>query len=152
MRQRLLLGFVVLSLGCGGGGQGQDDVSLTPVKGIVTVDGKPEFGVSLVLIPKEQGNQTAGGAGATDAEGNVTFKYRDGRDGMPPGTYSMVATWVRMPDGSAVPPDAMPENVGAKNLLNNEYSNPETTPFTVTVAEGVNEPVKVDLFRAGKKK
>ncbi|MFV0444685.1 MAG: hypothetical protein ACK5Q5_14030 [Planctomycetaceae bacterium] len=152
---RFVLLTVVTCLGCGGSaGLESDGSKLYPVTAIVTVDGKPESGVSVTLVPKDTKDSAGGvgGGGASGADGKVVFRNRDGREGMPAGTYSALINWVRLPDGGPVPPDAMPESVGARNLLSKEFESPDTTPYTVIVTEGENEPVKLEVTRAGGRK
>jgi len=78
----LLAWAALLLAGCGKG--------TFPVEGIVTLDGKPVPGATVLLMP-EAGNGRAASA-FTDEEGNFCVTtYSDG-DGALPGQYSIVVT------------------------------------------------------------
>lgn len=139
---RLLLGcFLICIAGCGGSSEATVDVY--PVNGTVTVDGETLQFVTVAFIPKS-GTKGVGGFGVTDASGNFTLKYRDDRDGVPDGTYSVLFSRLVQPDGSPIPQDQTAADVGAVNSLPELYNDPNQTPVTATVGK-TNEPFKFEL-------
>lgn len=88
-----------LLAGCAGGSIEQ----LVPVGGKLLIDGKPLDGVVLTFIPEISENNR-GGAGTTDDSGAFTVTdLTQNKPGLPPGTYTLVYSRMRYPDGSAAP-------------------------------------------------
>lgn len=64
---------------------------LAEVKGKVTMNGKPLGNVQVAFHPDpDKGTPGQGSTGATDAEGNFTLKYADGRPGAVVGPHRVV--------------------------------------------------------------
>lgn len=129
-------------VGCGGAAS-EKEVEVFPVTGTVTVDEKTLPSVTVAFIPKA-GTSGLGGFGVTDEAGNFTLKYRDDRDGVPPGDYTVLFTRLVQPDGSPIPPDKTAADVEAINSIPDKYNNPNNSPFTATVTTQ-NEPFKFEL-------
>lgn len=134
--------FLLLLAGCGGAAT-EKAVDVFPVTGTVTVDEKTLPSVTVAFVPKS-GTSGLGGFGVTDASGNFTLKYRDDRDGVPPGDYTVLFTRMVQPDGSPIPPDKTAADVEAINSIPDRYNNPNNSPFTATVREK-NDPFKFEL-------
>lgn len=77
-----LAGTAVLS-GCG--------QSLSPVSGVVTLDGQPVDRATVSFIPEDTSVTNADASGSTDASGNFTLTTR-GNPGAYPGTYKVIVT------------------------------------------------------------
>jgi hypothetical protein len=77
--------LVVLASGCGG-------TSLSPVKGIVRVDGKPTKGV-LLTFTKEGGGMESIPASATSGEGGAFTLVTGESGGAEPGKYKVSAIY-----------------------------------------------------------
>jgi hypothetical protein len=78
----LICGLVICVSGCGG----ESRVSVIPVKGELTFDGKPYGPANLVLTPtSETAKQSA--SGSADAQGKIVFQTFSPADGLPAGEY-----------------------------------------------------------------
>ena len=155
----LISGFVsvmlLVSLGCGGTGSGDAQkftAQLSPVTGMLSLDGKPLAGVMVSYVPDSQA-QSEGelATGITDESGKytlMTFIPGSGSrsaDGAVPGAYKVAITKLVMPDGTPVPAettDADAEALGAKQLLPPKYSSFESTKLTAVVK---GEPNTIDF-------
>ena len=75
-------------------------VPVVPVRGTVTVDGKPEVGVKVQCIPqgefaaKEKVNFLRG---ITAGDGKFSVSTYEAGDGLPPGEYIIVFMWPTPP-------------------------------------------------------
>jgi 5-hydroxyisourate hydrolase-like protein (transthyretin family) len=109
MKFSLLFMLVVLlatSVGCGGGGR-------VPVEGVVTMNGKPLTGATVMLLGSEGSSQERTFRGETDADGKFQISTANGSsNGVPPGEYSVFITSVKIPPGASettrIPPDPVP--------------------------------------------
>lgn len=70
---------ILWATGCGTG--------LSPVQGVVLLDGNPLPNASIQFIPQGAGKDATG---ATDAEGKFTMSTNEPRDGVMAGTYKVV--------------------------------------------------------------
>lgn len=135
-----LLVLVVASVaGCGG---------LPPVEGVVTLDGTPVQGATVVFITPDGSGQPV--SGVSDATGRFTLST-GGKAGAPPGTYKVVVTKTeamkgiegmkpgdpkymeQMKKGMAKPGPSMPGAFAPKSLLPAIYAKADTTPLTQKV-------------------
>lgn len=121
-----------VSWGCGGGST-ERRVDLVPVSGKITLNGKPEAGVSVSFIP----DQAVGGNGAfgtTDASGAYVLFYRTGQEGAIPGKYNVLFSKLTMPDGSPLPPDVMAADAGAIEQIPDRYRDMEKVAHFVEIS------------------
>jgi len=81
----LLFAFVLA--GCGG-------PRLSPVEGVVLLDGKPLADAAVQFIPQSTGRDATG---QTDAAGKFVMSTKNPRDGVHPGAYKVV---ISPPTGS----------------------------------------------------
>lgn len=63
--------------------------ALLPTEAIVTLDGTPVAGASVMLVPNAAGRPAVG---TSDAAGILMFSTYGSRDGVPPGDYKAVVT------------------------------------------------------------
>ena len=121
--------------------------TLVPVKGNVTIDGKPAVGVGVSFSPDSKAKTEGKGAyGFTDKAGNFTLKHPTGDAGIEPGEYRVVFSKLAMPDGSPIPDDSNPEELGAKESIPSKYSNVQKTKEIVVVPpEGKEFTFKLEL-------
>ncbi|QDT42606.1 hypothetical protein Pan241w_26920 [Gimesia alba] len=122
----------------------RDELKVFTTWGTVKIKGKAVPGVSVVFFP-EGTTKGQGGRGTTDESGKFMLKYQDGRDGVPPGNYSVLFEHFTMPDGSKVPESEFPADVGAINQLPHKYSEFGSSPFKATVPEGGTADLEFDL-------
>lgn len=107
-------------VGCGEDVPEEVVPELVPVTGVVTLDGEPAEGVSVMFSPT--GSTTGNGAFAmTDASGRYTLKYHSGAEGVPVGEYNVLFSKFVQQDGSPIPPGAMAADVQATNALPARY-------------------------------
>ncbi|MCE9561927.1 MAG: carboxypeptidase-like regulatory domain-containing protein [Planctomycetes bacterium] len=142
--QRFLVPLVlaVCAAGCG------DAPSLVPVRGTVTLDGKPLVYKNIRFLP-EPGTPGIGAGANTDANGTYTLlAVRPGAvqdtPGVPPGAYKVVVGDPLIPIEEPVPEATGPEPAPAIGLSTSRpkkkqvliparYTKPETTPLRVDV-------------------
>lgn len=86
-----LCGPAILSLSLAGCGRTSD---LIPTEGMVTLDGKPLAGATVLLIPEGTTGQSAFGTLQSDGSFRLVTS---GRDGVLPGSYRVIAGVVTTP-------------------------------------------------------
>lgn len=122
----------------------RDNLEVFPTWGTVKIKGKTLPGVSVVFFPEgETGGQ--GGRGISDESGQFILKYQDGRDGVPAGKYKVLFEYFTMPDGSKVPENEFPADVGAINQLPHKFSDFGSSPFSTIVPKGGTADLEFDL-------
>jgi hypothetical protein len=94
---------------------------LTPVRGVVTLDGKPLGGVVVTFSPENETGTAA--AGTTDQEGRFQLTSFPTGNGARPGNYKVLVT--SRADASYSRPTTL--NIPPV------YSNIASTPFTIAV-------------------
>ena len=145
MRHVILFALLALVAAVGGCSRGETEEErlhrLVPnaletikVRGKVTVDGKPMKDLwvkfhpvdsSITVVPRAQ----------TDASGNFQITTYSGGDGAPPGDYKITIEWL-----TYIKRDS---DWGGPDKLKNQYNDPATTPFEVTVED---EPLELEPF------
>ncbi len=126
---------VVISFvaGCNKEQQIGDRVPVYPVTGTVTVDGEPVEGVAVKLFPvggKPESVPTS--SALTNKEGKFEIGTFEGGDGAPPGEYKIIFKWGQL---------NLMNGRYEGDKLNDRYTDPEKSEYTVTVKEGAKEPV-----------
>jgi hypothetical protein len=102
-----------------------------PVKGIVTLDGKPLAGAEVTFTTQSQAVFTA----ATKDDGSFQLSNSFGGETVCKGPCKVtIGKWV-MPEGVALEPNVSPQLQGAKQLLPPAYSDPEATTLAQDVPE-----------------
>jgi len=140
--------IAVLAAGCGS----SDNVTVYPVKGKITFNGKPLVGTGAIsLIPT--GNQAGAAAGGEITE-DGTYElttYKPG-DGSMPGEFRVVIHQVvfqegaNTEDGAATGSAAAPPPVPEADRIPEIYSHPKNSPLTMKVEAKPNE-INLDLKR-----
>jgi len=126
--------IVCLALcGCGRSATTQK-IQTLPVKGAVTLDGKPLAGANVVFMAADP---PAAFVGTTKDDGTYELQGAEGRAGNIQGNYKVTISHMVKPDGSELAPGEMPAIVGAVEKLPPKYSRLNSTILTKTVpAEG----------------
>ncbi|MCI0457725.1 MAG: hypothetical protein L0Z62_12205 [Gemmataceae bacterium] len=122
----VLLGSLLLA-GCGGG---SDLPPMVPVKGKVTVEGKPVTSgqVSFLPLAVDKDRKVPSSSGTIDASGNYEI-FTGGKAGAPLGKYKVAITPSMVPvEGTKKPPKAP---------FNPRYQDPAKTKLEIEV---VNNP------------
>lgn len=127
---------VCLLLVVAGCGPGVDPKApkLQPVKGTITLDGKPLANADIIFIP------TAGGvesSGHSNAEGQYELSIRN-QSGAVAGNHRVAISKRVREDGSEFPQDRSNMGVG-KEILPMKYTSQSLTELTAKVDEGENE-------------
>jgi hypothetical protein len=142
----LLLGLVLTGTGCDSSGR------LTPVRGVVTLDGKPVDNATVIFMPQQSGSGKQA-TGQTSPDGSFQLTTRNTNDGALPGEYRVI---VQYEEGTEVPPAANMKDAKAgarkaqqkakkppKYVIPAIYTDPAKTVLKQKVpTEG---PVKLEL-------
>jgi hypothetical protein len=137
----------VLLLLAAGSGCGYRRPALTQSRGIVTLDGEPVAGASVMLVPLEPGRPVAA---VSDEVGRLVFSTYGSNDGVPPGRYkAVVSKLVPTKKAARKLEAARPQQAEAddqaeeamvelddddyENLLPARYATAATTDLVVTV-------------------
>lgn len=116
---------------------------LVSVSGHVTLDNDPVAG-AIVTFVATSGPSRASTA-TTNADGEYSMTTPPAGEGVLPGTYDVVISKLVMPDGSPVPPDTAPMDVGAEEVLPNQYSSFASPSLTADVtADGGDFAFELD--------
>ncbi len=101
-----------------------------PVSGLITLNGEPVAGASVVFAPRKKNGSAA--AGTTDAAGMFKMTTFQAGDGVIPGGYSVAISKIVTIDEDA-------KTRQERHLLPPKYAEPSTSGLTVEVAaEGRN--------------
>jgi len=126
----ILLGLFVCA-GCGA--KRDSDLPPTiPVNGVVTYQGKPVPDASIMFYPS-QGRKPA--TGKADASGKFQLSTFGSNDGVIAGEHKVTVNAF----------EKTSEGVSMKSAIPVKYSNPSSTPLTLTVSESDDE-IKLDLI------
>ena len=137
---RCLLAFASLCLlgalcaGCGSSGP-----RLTPVEGVVTLDGQPLQGAAVLFEPQAGGRPATG---ETDAQGRFVLKTVEQGDGAQVGMNLVSVAKQAKPDPNVKVEEG--EIVPVKFETPVKYASPKTSGLEVDVQPGM-EPVKLEL-------
>jgi hypothetical protein len=142
-----LLAGLLAATGCGSGGT---DPDLVPVAGNVTVDSNQAGNVELTFVPQGE-TKGNGGTGVTDSTGRYEVKSPQGKKGLAPGKYKVVASRRLNPDGSPPDPDTPPIESNARETLPPKYSDANKTELSLTISVGDKRSFDF-AFQTGKKK
>lgn len=151
---------VLVSLAMLTGCQKGDDRDLpatVEASGVVTLDGQPVEGASVVFIPSDGGQYPA--QGLTDSSGRFSLQAFEEKSGAVPGKYAVQVSKTVTVDaqGNEVPPPEADEsshdtgnsNVHYVNKLPKKYASMATSGLQVEIpAEGISD-IKLELVSDG---
>jgi hypothetical protein len=137
----ILMLTICLIVGCGGGSANP----IAPASGVVTLDGKPIEGVSILLIPKEGTSSGRISYGLTDAEGRFELRVSPDQSGAIIGTHWVQLEKLTQQDGSPIPAGTSPEEVAAMNQLPQAYADAGSTPISAEIPESGTSDLVFDL-------
>jgi hypothetical protein len=129
---RIVLVMTFVCVGCGG-------PRLSPVEGVVSLDGKPLAGAAVQFVPQGKGRDATG---ETDSAGKFTMSTLTARDGVQPGTYKVIISPVvgsadTATYGSAEEAMAAATKRSAPKSTTStfpqKYARPDLTPLTQEV-------------------
>ena len=137
----LCLLFIIVS-GCGSDGLPIQPTH--PVKGSVTLNGKPVENLTVVLQPVDAKafKMNERPQGKTNAQGEFTiFTYKEG-DGAPIGDYKVGVALIVLNDSG----DDQVKREKTAAFIPYKYQKPETSGLTVTIKAGANQIPPFDLM------
>lgn len=94
---------------------------LVNVSGKVTFDSEPVEGAVVTFVAKSGPSRSS--TATTDSQGEYFMTTPPAGDGVLPGSYDVVISKLILPDGSPVPADVPPMDVGAEEQLPGQYSS-----------------------------
>ena len=132
----LLVGGLVLVAGCAKSGE-----KLYPVKGKISVDGKPADGAILLFHPQGGGQVSTATA---DANGNYACVHNTA-PGIPTGKYTITVSWPDPAKRNATS-TAMGQTPDVPDLLRGKYAMRERSTLTIDVTPTTTElpPIEID--------
>lgn len=138
-----------LAIGCGESEIEHTIPELVPVKGTLVLDGKPEPGVMVTLMPHgSTGGQSA--FAITGSDGAFELQYSMGNlPGCPQGTYAVLCSKLVTPEGQPIPEGANAADVMAKDKIPMKYRSVEAPFQTVEVSSAGVSDLKIDLKTKG---
>ena len=121
--------FVLTTIGCSEK-KYPNEKQVFKIKGTVTVDGTPTADIQVALHDKAgpDDKQPTYPQGFTDAEGNIRISTYEEGDGAPAGDYAVTFALQEF--------NLMSRAYGGPDKLNKKYSDPKTTPFSVSLGDG----------------
>ncbi|MDZ7618744.1 MAG: hypothetical protein U1E05_17200, partial [Patescibacteria group bacterium] len=119
--------------------------TMTPVRGVVTLDGQPVAGAAVMFMPNSGGRPAIG---VTDKDGGFSLQTETPGDGALLGEHAVTVT-LQETSGIATDPDGLsgeiaPGGIRIKWIVPQRYSDPKTSNLTATVARDM-EPVVLTL-------
>lgn len=127
----LLAAFVLSLVACGCGGSTDNRTPVFPVKGKVTVAGKPAERAQVVFHPlADAGPNTPRPTGTVGSDGTFTLSTYTEGDGAPAGEYAVAIVWPESASATGGDADTGGDRLGGR------YANPKTSGLKATVAEG----------------
>lgn len=126
MKQHLIhftatFGVVFWMAGCGGSEVGIDvPENLVPVTGVVTLDGQPLEGATVIYHPPDGTDPPRTARGVTDADGRYELLYAPEVKGAVPGTHR-----VQISKTGADEMEVVPEKYSRGSVLTAEVTNGE---------------------------
>jgi hypothetical protein len=140
---RLTLCLLLAGL-CGCSKKLDDGLTKFPVRGSVTVDGKPIAGLIVRLMSESpnEGNANAGfPVGVTDEQGAFQMSTNGVNDGAVPGEYAITVVW---PESNEPP---------LRDKLGRAYATPARSKLHATIEAGENvlPPIELTQKNAGSK-
>lgn len=138
----LVLGLMAVAgiAGCGESPKDLPTVPIHPVKGTVTLDGKPIAGarVSLQLLQGSKPGDINPNA-VTDEAGGFQMSTYAPLDGAPEGAYAVMVSWPVVINASGSDPEFGKERLPAR------YQVPEKSGLVLTVSEDLQDAVMLEL-------
>ena len=118
---------------------------MTPVTGVVTLDGKPVEGAAVMFMPKAGGRPATG---TTDDKGRFELQTETAGDGALLGEHTVTVT-LQETTGVTADPDGLsgeiaPGGIKIKWIVPQRYSNPKTSNLKAKVEPGM-KPVEFEL-------
>jgi hypothetical protein len=134
-RMVLAAGLLLLAAGCGGA----DGYSSAPVSGVVTLNGAPLAGASIVFQPAAEGNPGPPSSAETDTDGSFTLSFATGKEGAVVGQHVIYVSTRKMQaskENSDIETEIAAEQVPLKY---------RTDPPKFEVPRGGTSDAKIDL-------
>ena len=133
----VLVGVLIAGWTIPGCSKKKEEVVMTPVKGVVIIDGEPREMVAVRCHPTDENAKMIASIGQafTNKKGEFTISSVSSGDGLPPGEYVLTFEWGQM--------NYLTNQYGGPDKLNGRYKDPKQSNVKFKVEE--NKPV--DLGR-----
>jgi hypothetical protein len=124
---------------------------LSPLKGKITLNSLPVEGASISLSPNFSGENARSAGATSDRNGEFVIQTLMPNDGVFPGEYSIsirkMVSDITYTEAEIEAANAQGVSlpVNAKNVLPKQYENNRTSGLKVTVTEGKNEDLILEL-------
>jgi len=147
----ILLVILLCCFGCKGGGL----PGLVQCSGVVTLDGKPLEGATVMLIPRDSSSSQRNAIGVTDAGGKFRMTTLKENDGVMPGTYTVTVTKFEKTGEVITLPEIDPETKQhitfepSANRLPAAYEKNDS-PLEITLPKGGIKTASFDLKSTSK--
>ena len=111
----------------GGCGEKEPEVKLTPVTGVILIDGKPVEQVAIRCRPATKSDDLLKNIGQayTDKDGKFEISVMKSGDGLPPGKYMLLVEWGEL--------NLISMQYGGPDKLNGKYNDPKKPQITFEV-------------------
>lgn len=119
--------------GCSSSAASPPQIEASPVKGVVTLDGKPLAGAEVTFMTGEPPTICGG---RTKDDGSFELQGLAGRAAAMQGNCKVTISRMVKTDGSVLGPDEPPANAEAHEQLLPRYSHLDATTLTANVAAG----------------
>ena len=153
---RFLALCTILAAGSPGcSGDDEPYVTLVPVEGSVTENGKPFEGAMITFVPEPTNRDQTTGVDRTGEDGAFRAKYRN-RPGLAPGKYKVVVSKTRSTPGKEVPEAFQNFSYMSKRggLFHEEtpkaYNDPKKTPLSLEVSDKGEKGLVFDLKKSSR--
>ena len=135
---------IVPCLGLIAGCSKHDGLERAPITGLLTVQGAPLPGASVVFTPAK-GTPGSGALGVSGPDGKFqVISSRQDDAGIPPGDYSVTVSRLADPDGTVLSSEAtQADHPNARETIPGPYSG-AASPLKVTIPKEGGE-IKVDV-------
>jgi hypothetical protein len=147
--RRPIVAVAVLScLGCGGSDSSKANrPKVVPADGLVTYQGKPLEGATIVLSPTGEGKH--GASAMSDANGQFQLSTFPPDLGAVPGDYKVAVSKQSVVVIPEPPPgmhaEDMPRPPKPKALIPDKFANPEKSGLTTNIPEAGKTDIQIEL-------
>jgi hypothetical protein len=143
---------MLLLAGCGGG-EGGDLPATVDANGVVTLDGTPVEGASVVFAPVAPGEYPA--FAMSDGNGKFELKAFEAKGGAVPGSYKVQVSKtvevaganknVDLGEDAEHADQGEEANLMWENALPEKYANPDSSGLTVEIPSDGTNDIKLEL-------
>ena len=116
----------------------EERMEVFPVKGQVSFRGEPATGAFVVLHPAAAWPDVPKPTGKVAQDGSFQLTTYEEGDGAPPGEYAVTVEWRKLVNQAG-------DFSAGPNVIPPKYSQPQTSPLTVTINESPNDLPAIEI-------